>query len=257
MSVGSDGPTRGARVAVVTGAGSGLGRVIARRLLEHGYRVALLGRRADSLAETAEDAAGGAALQLPTDVTDEAAVARAFEAVVDAFGRIDLLVNNAGTFGPAGEADEIAVQAWRDVIDVNLTGTFLCCREAFRIMRDQIPQGGRIINNGSISAQVPRPGQIAYAASKHAVTGLTRSLALDGRRHRIACGQIDIGNATTDMTAGIAQGARQADGSVRPEPTFDPSHVADLVLAMGRLPLDVSVPALTMLATEMPYLGRG
>ena len=205
MSAGSGGPSHEAGVAVVTGAGSGLGRVITRRLLEHGYRVALLGRRADALAETAEEAAAGAALQLPTDVTDEAAVARAFEAVVEAFGRIDLLVNNAGTFGPAGEADEIAVHAWREVIDVNLTGTFLCCREAFRIMRDQTPQGGRIINNGSISAQVPRLGQIAYAASKHAVTGLTRSLALDGRRHRIVCGQIDIGNATTDMTAGIAR----------------------------------------------------
>ncbi|HKX68962.1 MAG TPA: SDR family oxidoreductase [Intrasporangium sp.] len=257
MSAGSGGPSHEAGVAVVTGAGSGLGRVITRRLLEHGYRVALLGRRADALAETAAEAAAGAALQLPTDVTDEAAVARAFEAVVEAFGRIDLLVNNAGTFGPAGEADEIAVHAWREVIDVNLTGTFLCCREAFRIMRDQIPQGGRIINNGSISAQVPRPGQIAYAASKHAVTGLTRSLALDGRRHHIVCGQIDIGNATTDMTAGIARGARQADGSVRPEPTFDPSHVADVVLAMAQLPLDVSVPALTILATDMPYLGRG
>ena len=257
MSAASSGASGNAGVAVVTGAGSGLGRVITRRLLEHGYRVALLGRRAEALAETAEDATPGAALQLPTDVTDEAAVARAFEAVVEGFGRIDLLVNNAGAFGPAGEADEIAVQAWREVIDVNLTGTFLCCREAFRIMRDQTPQGGRMINNGSISAHVPRPGQIAYAASKHAVTGLTRSLALDGRRHRIVCGQIDIGNATTDMTAGIAQGACQADGSVRPEPTFDPSHVADMVLAMARLPLDVSVPALTILATEMPYLGRG
>ena len=149
------------------------------------------------------------------------------------------------------------MHAWREVIDVNLTGTFLCCREAFRIMRDQTPQGGRIINNGSISAQVLAAGPDRLRASKHAVTGLTRSLALDGRRHRIVCGQIDIGNATTDMTAGIAQGARQADGSVRPEPTFDPSHVADVVLAMARLPLDVSVPALTILATEMPYLGRG
>ena len=257
MSAGSGGPSQAGGVAVVTGAGSGLGRAIARRLLEHGFRVALLGRRANALAETAEPAAPGAALQLPTDVTDEAGVARAFEAVVDAFGRIDLLVNNAGTFGPAGEADEIAVAAWREVIEVNLTGTFLCCREAFRIMRDQAPQGGRIINNGSISAQAPRPGQIACTASKHAVTGLTKSLALDGRRHHIVCGQIDIGNATTDMTAGIAHGARQADGSVRPEPTFDPAHVADLVLAMARLPLDVSVPALTILATDMPYLGRG
>lgn len=242
-------------VAVVTGAGSGLGRAITRGLLDAGFHVALLGRSAEALDETVGDRSGS--LVIPTDVTSEGAVATAFAAVVSEWGRVDVLVNNAGTFGPVGEADEISVQDWRETIEVNLTGTFLCCREAFRIMRDQSPQGGRIINNGSISAHVPRPGQVAYAASKHAVTGLTKSLALDGRPHRIVVGQIDIGNAATDMTARFTEGARQADGSVRPEPTFDPAHVAEAVVAMARLPLDVSVPFLTMLATEMPYVGRG
>ena len=244
-----------AGVAVVTGAGSGLGRAITRGLLDAGFHVALLGRRGEALDETVGKRSGS--LVLPTDVTNEGAVASAFAAVVSEWGRVDVLVNNAGTFGPVGEADGISVHDWRDTIEVNLTGTFLCCREAFRIMRDQSPAGGRIINNGSISAQVPRPGQVAYAASKHAVTGLTKSLALDGRRHGIVVGQIDIGNAATDMTAGFTTGARQADGSVRPEPTFDPVHVADAVVAMARLPLDVSVPFLTMLAADMPYLGRG
>ncbi|MGN6754468.1 MAG: SDR family oxidoreductase [Intrasporangium sp.] len=241
--------------AVVTGAGSGLGRVITRGLLDAGFQVALLGRRGEALDETVGDRYGS--LVIPTDVTNDGAVASAFAAVVSEWGRLDLLVNNAGTFGPVGEADAVSVDDWRQTIEVNLTGTFLCCREAFGIMREQSPQGGRIINNGSISAHVPRPGQVAYAASKHAVTGLTKSLALDGRPYRIVVGQIDIGNAATDMTAGFADGARQADGSVRPEPTFDPAHVADAVVAMARLPLDVSVPSLMMLASQMPYAGRG
>jgi NAD(P)-dependent dehydrogenase (short-subunit alcohol dehydrogenase family) len=194
---------------------------------------------------------------LPTDVTDDGQVDEAFGAVRDAWGRLDLLVNNAGTFGPTGEIDEIAVDEWRATVEVNLTGMFLCTRAAVALMKAQDPAGGRIVNNGSISAQVPRPGSVAYTATKHAVTGLTRAVALDGRTHGIAVGQIDIGNAATEMTAGIATGARQADGSVRPEPTFDPAHVAATVVHLAGLPLDVSVPFLTVSATGMPYLGRG
>lgn len=243
------------RVAVVTGAGSGLGRAIARGLFDAGWRVALLGRHGDTLDETVGSRPGS--LVVPTDVTNEGAVASAFATVVSEWRRVDLLVTNAGTFGPVGEADQITVDDWRETLEVNVTGTYLCCREAFRIMRHQAPQGGRIITNGSISVHVPRPGQVAYATSKHAITGLTRSLALDGRRYSISVGQIDIGNAATDMTAGIAAGARQADGSVRPEPTFDPAHVADAVVAMAGLPLEVSVPSMMMIATHMPYAGRG
>jgi NAD(P)-dependent dehydrogenase (short-subunit alcohol dehydrogenase family) len=242
-------------VAVVTGAGSGLGRVVATALLDAGYRVALAGRRRAALEETA----GGrdAALVVPTDVADADSVAGLFAAARDRWGRIDLLVNNAGMFGPSGSVDEIAVADWTATVATNLTGAFLCAREAFAAMRAQLPQGGRIINNGSISAHVPRPGSAAYTATKHAITGLTKSIALDGRPYDIACGQIDIGNAATDMTAGIAVGARQADGSVRPEPTFDPAHVADAVLLMARLPLDANIPFLTITATAMPFLGRG
>jgi NAD(P)-dependent dehydrogenase (short-subunit alcohol dehydrogenase family) len=244
-----------APVAVVTGAGSGLGRAIAQGLLGDGFRVGLLGRRRTALAETA--AGHRDALVLPTDVTSEDEVAAAFAGVVDAWGRVDVLVNNAGTFGPAGEPDELTAAQWREVVDVNLTGAFLCARAAFAQMKRQDPQGGRIIDNGSISAQVPRPASVAYTATKHAVTGLTRSLALDGRPYRIRAGQVDIGNAATEMTAGFAEGARQADGSTRPEPTFDPVHVADAVLQMARLPLDVSVPSMTIVAAGMPYDGRG
>jgi NAD(P)-dependent dehydrogenase (short-subunit alcohol dehydrogenase family) len=242
-------------VAVVTGAGSGLGRVVATALLDEGYRVALAGRRAAALEETA----GGreSALVVPTDVGEADSVASLFAAVRERWGRVDLLVNNAGTFGPSGSVDEIAVADWTSTVAINLTGSFLCAREAFAAMRAQRPQGGRIINNGSISAHVPRPGSAAYTATKHAITGLTKSIALDGRPYGIACGQIDIGNAATDMTAGIAVGARQADGSVRPEPTFDPAHVADAVLLMARLPLDANIPFLTITATTMPFLGRG
>jgi NAD(P)-dependent dehydrogenase (short-subunit alcohol dehydrogenase family) len=252
-------PTDGAAkssVAVVTGAGSGLGRSIAHALLADGFRVALLGRRRAPLEETAAPAPERA-LVVPTDVADEAQVATAFEAVVSAWGRLDVLVNNAGVFGPAGDIDEIGVDEWRRTVDVNLTGAFLCAREAFRIMRHQNPRGGRIINNGSIAAHVPRPRSVAYSATKHAVTGLTRSLALDGRAYDIACSQIDIGNASTEMTAGMAEGALQADGSRRPEPTFEPAHAADAVLRIARLPLEVNVPFTTIMATGMPYLGRG
>jgi NADP-dependent 3-hydroxy acid dehydrogenase YdfG len=244
-----------AGVAVVTGAGSGIGRVVATALLDAGYRVALAGRRRAALEETA--AGRDAALVVPTDVADPRSVAELFGAVRDAWGRVDLLVNNAGTFGPPGSVDEIDVEGWTATVGTNLTGSFLCAREAFATMRAQRPRGGRIINNGSISAHTPRPGSAAYTATKHAITGLTKSIALDGRPYAIACGQIDIGNAATDMTAGIAVGAKQADGSVRPEPTFDPVHVAEAVLLMARLPLDANIPFLTITATAMPFLGRG
>ncbi|ANY10008.1 SDR family oxidoreductase [Pseudonocardia sp. HH130630-07] len=242
-------------VAVVTGAGSGIGAAVAGALLDAGWRVALAGRRAAKL----DGVAAGRADAYPvgTDVTDPESVAALFAAVRDRWGRVDLLVNNAGTFGPAGTVDEIAVEDWNDAVAVNLTGSFLCARAAFAAMREQRPQGGRIINNGSISAHVPRPGSAAYTATKHAITGLTKSLSLDGRAHGIACGQIDIGNAATDMTAGIATGAKQADGTVRPEATFDVAHVAGAVVHMAGLPLTANVQFLTIAATTMPWLGRG
>jgi len=242
-------------VAVVTGAGSGLGRVIAHGLGGAGFSVALLGRTSASLAETAQGLP--AALVLPTDVTDPDSVDAAFAAVVEAWGRVDVLVNNAGTFGPTGDVDDIDVDGWLDTVAVNLTGVFLCARAAFGQMKRQDPRGGRIINIGSISAHAPRPGSAPYTSTKHAITGLTKALALDGRAHDIAVGQIDIGNAATEMTAGIAVGARQADGSMRAEPTFDPRHVAGAVVQMAQLPLGVSVSAMTILATGMPYVGRG
>jgi NADP-dependent 3-hydroxy acid dehydrogenase YdfG len=242
-------------VAVVTGAGSGLGRVVAAALLGAGYRVALAGRRRDALEDTA--AGHAQAFVMPTDVAHAESVAQLFGAVRQTWGRVDLLVNNAGMFGPAGSVDEISVEDWNATVATNLTGSFLCSREAFAAMRAQEPHGGRIINNGSISAHTPRPGSAAYTATKHAITGLTKSLSLDGRPYRIACGQIDIGNAATEMTAGIAVGARQADGSVRPEPTFDPAHVADAVLMMARLPLEANVQFMTIMATGMPFVGRG
>lgn len=252
-----------AGVAVVTGAGSGIGAAVASALLDDGWRVALAGRRAERLDAVAgeraggDDGAGDTALTVPTDVTDPASVEELFAAVRRHWGRVDLLFNNAGTFGPAGTVDEIDVQDWLDTVAVNLTGSFLCARAAFATMRAQQPRGGRIVNNGSISAHVPRPGSAAYTATKHAITGLTRSLSLDGRPFDIACGQIDIGNAATDMTAGVATGARQPDGSVRPEPTFDVAHVADAVRYMADLPLGANVQFLTIAATAMPWLARG
>ena len=246
-----------ARIAVVTGAGSGLGRIIAEALFGAGYRVALAGRRPDALHVTAQSAEHGAALAVPTDVGDAESVAALFRAVRESWGRVDLLVNNAGTFGRPGLPDEIPVDDWRHTVDTNLTGSFLCAREAFAMMRTQVPGGGRIINNGSISAHVPRPGSIAYTATKHAITGLTKSLSLDGRPYGIACGQIDIGNAATKMTTGVSAGTPQADGSLRAEPTFDPRHVADAVLYMAGLPLDANVQFMTLTATTMPFIGRG
>jgi NAD(P)-dependent dehydrogenase (short-subunit alcohol dehydrogenase family) len=243
------------RSVIVTGAGSGIGRATARAFLAQGDRVALIGRRAEALAETA----GGRpnALPLPCDVTDPAQVEAAFDTVTDAFGRLDVLFNNAGTFSRGGPVDEIPVAEWLAVVDVNLTGAFLCARAAFARMRRQDPQGGRIINNGSISAHAPRPGSAPYTATKHAITGLTKSLSLDGRPFDIACGQIDIGNALTDMAAPMTKGVPQADGSVRVEPTMDVEEVARAVLHMASLPLATNVQFMTIMATKMPFVGRG
>ena len=246
-------------VAVVTGAGSGLGRCITRALLSAGWRVAAAGRREQALRESVAPGAWPAesALMVPADVTVPESVAGLFGAVQRRWGRVDLLVNNAGVFGPVGAVDEISLPDWRQVVDTNLTGAFLCAHHAVRMMKAQTPRGGRIINNGSISAHTPRPGTIGYTATKHALTGLTKSISLDGRGFGIACGQIDIGNAATEMTRGMSQGALQADGSVAPEPTFDAQHVADAVLFMAALPLDANVQFLTITATTMPFIGRG
>jgi NAD(P)-dependent dehydrogenase (short-subunit alcohol dehydrogenase family) len=246
-------------VAVVTGAGSGLGRGIALALLGAGWQVALAGRRADALAETSQAWTGPAdsALAVPTDVASPPSVAALFGRVRDRWGRLDLLVNNAGIFGPAAAVDEVDLADWQAVVDVNLTGVFLCAQHAVRMMKAQTPRGGRIINNGSISAHVPRPGSICYTATKHAITGLTKSLSLDGRPFDIACGQIDIGNAATEMTRRMERGVPQADGSLAPEPVFDARYVADAVLYMASLPLDANVQFLTIMATTMPYIGRG
>ncbi|MEO6880625.1 MAG: SDR family oxidoreductase [Mycobacteriaceae bacterium] len=240
----------GGPVAVVTGAGSGIGRAIATALLRAEFRVALLGRHRDTLEATA--AGHRTSLVLPADITVDTEVAAAVEAVVRSWGRLDVLVNNAGTFGPRGAVDEISPDEFRRTLEVNLTGAFLCTHHAVRAMKVQEPRGGRIINNGSISAHVPRPRSVAYTASKHAMTGLTRATALDGREHGITCGQIDVGNARTEMTLDVEAGV---GGTV--EPTFDVVHVADAVLALARLPLGVSVPSMTILATGMPYGGRG
>jgi NAD(P)-dependent dehydrogenase (short-subunit alcohol dehydrogenase family) len=240
-------------IAVVTGAGSGIGRAVARALLDSGWSVAAAGRRADRLAETL---GGGEGIAVPTDVSDPGAVDALFAAARERYGRLDLLFNNAG-IGVTAPVTELSVEDWRRVVDTNLTGAFLCARAAFRTMAAQDPRGGRIVNNGSISAYVPRPHSIAYTATKHAVTGLTRSLSLEGREHDIACGQIDIGNAATDMTERMSAGVLQADGTTAPEPTMDVAHVARAVLYMASLPLDANVQFMTVMATAMPYIGRG
>ncbi len=240
---------------VVTGAGSGIGRATARAFLAAGWRVGLVGRRAAALEETAGDAPG--ALVLPADVTDPEAVDAAFARAAEEWGRLDVLFNNAGGGLSARPIDEISFAEWRAVMAVNVDGMFLCARAAFGQMRRQQPQGGRIINNGSISAHAPRPGAAAYTVSKHAVTGLTRQLALDGRTFGIAAGQIDIGNAATAMTARMAEGVAQADGSIRPEPLMDVADVARSVLHMASMPADANIPFLTVMATDMPFIGRG
>jgi NAD(P)-dependent dehydrogenase (short-subunit alcohol dehydrogenase family) len=247
------------KIAIVTGAGSGIGRACALALLAEGWTVGLLGRRADALQETAS-AAGDAAsrtLALPCNVADDVAVAAAFDTMQQRFGRLDLLFNNAGGGLAAKTPDLVGAAEWRQVVDVNLNGAFYCLSNAFRLMKAQQPMGGRIINNGSISAYTPRPGSIAYTATKHAVSGLTKTAALDGRPYDIAVGQIDIGNAASEMTARMVGGVLQADGSTRPEPRMDLQAVADTFMAMVRLPLSANILFTTVMATKMPYVGRG
>jgi NAD(P)-dependent dehydrogenase (short-subunit alcohol dehydrogenase family) len=245
------------KVAIVTGAGSGIGRAVSLALVRSGWSVTLAGRRANVLEETATLADAGAMLAHPTDVADPESVDALFDAAKARFGRVDLVFNNAGTGAPPTPIEEHSIEHWRRVVDVNLTGAFLCTRAAFRVMKDQDPRGGRIINNGSISAHAPRPRSIAYTATKHAITGLTRSTSLDGRAYDIACGQIDIGNAATDMTRAMAKGVPQPDGSTRVEPTMDVQAVADAVVYMAGLPLSANVQFMTVMATQMPFVGRG
>ena len=250
--------TKQPKIAVVTGAGSGIGRAVATELLRAGWSVALAGRRPARLAETAALVLEGAFVAVRTDVSQPDDVTALFAAAVERFGRVDLLFNNAGTFGPGGVAvEDLPFEAWRHVVDTNLNGAFLCAQAAFRQMKEQEPQGGRIINNGSVSAHTPRPRSVAYTATKHALTGLTKSLSLDGRPYGIAVGQIDIGNAATDMTAAMQTGALQANGEVAPEPVMDVADVARTVRHMAELPLAANVQFATVLATAMPYVGRG
>jgi len=245
------------RIAVITGAGSGIGRAAALALLKDGWSVALAGRRKDALEETAGMAEGGMALAVPTDVTNPDQVAALFADVKAEFGRLDMLFNNAGGNVPATNFGDFTYEMWTSVVAVNLNAMFLCANAAFRMMRDQRPQGGRIINNGSISAHAPRPGSVAYTSTKHAVTGLTKSISLDGRPYDIACGQIDVGNAATPMTAKSVKGQMQAHGQVTPEPRMDVNHVAAQVAFMANLPLESNVQFVTIMATKMPYIGRG
>jgi len=247
------------KVAVVTGAGTGIGKQVAIALVQEGYSVALAGRRREPLEATAAaaDASGAATLIVPTDVSDPASVKALFAATREKFGRLDLLFNNAGVGARPLPLEDLAFDQWKKVIDINLNGPFLCTQEAFRIMKAQHPQGGRIINNGSISAHAPRPNSAPYAASKHGITGLTKATSLDGRKYNIACGQIDIGNAATEMTARMGQGVPQANGSIEAEPTFDSLHVARAVVYMASLPLYANVQFMTVMATKMPFVGRG
>jgi len=244
------------RIAIVTGAGSGIGKASALGLAKAGWTVVLAGRRKDALEATAKAAGNAPTLAVPTDVTDAASIKALFARTKQEFGRLDLLFNNAGT--NAGiPIEDLPFEKWQTVVATNLTGPFLCTQEAFRLMKDQNPRGGRIINNGSISAHAPRPNSVAYTSTKHAITGLTKTAALEGRKYDIAVGQIDIGNALTDMAARMAQGVPQADGSVKPEPLMDVSNVANAVVHMASLPLDANVLFLTVMATKMPFVGRG
>lgn len=247
------------KIALVTGAGSGIGRATALALLKEGYSVVLAGRRREALEQTAADAGADASrtLIVPADVSDPAAVRTLFESTKAAFGRLDLLFNNAGTGAPPVPLEDLTFEQWRRVVDVNLTGPFLCTQEAFKLMKAQSPRGGRIINNGSISAHVPRPNSSPYTATKHAIAGLTKSTALDGRKYDIACGQIDIGNAGTEMTARMKDGVPQASGVMAVEPTMDVENVARAVVYMASLPLDANVLFMTVMATKMPFVGRG
>lgn len=246
------------KVAIITGAGSGIGRSTSLALLENGFTVVLAGRRLESLEQTAAKAADQSRLLLvPTDVTDPASVHNLFIKTKETFDRLDLLFNNAGINTGDVLLEDLDYTEWKAVLDTNLTGAFLCTQEAFKLMKSQQPMGGRIVNNGSISASVPRPNSAAYTATKHAITGLTKATALDGRKYSIACGQIDIGNASTDMTGKMKEGVPQADGSLAVEPTMNVSHVSDAILYMANLPPDANVLSLTVMATNMPFVGRG
>ncbi|MFB3924058.1 MAG: SDR family oxidoreductase [Terriglobia bacterium] len=251
--------SRNAGIALVTGAGSGIGRAVSLALQGAGWPVVLAGRRAERLQETAASArpAGGKTLVIPTDVSQPESIQALFAQIKKSFGRLDLLFNNAGVSSPPVPMEDLTVEQWNTVVAVNLTGAFLCAQEAFRMMKSQQPRGGRIINNGSISAHAPRPNSAPYTATKHAITGLTKCLALDGRKYDIACGQIDIGNAATELSAPMARGVPQANGSVMAEPRFEVEHVADAVLYMASLPLDANVQFMTVMATKMPFVGRG
>jgi NAD(P)-dependent dehydrogenase (short-subunit alcohol dehydrogenase family) len=247
------------KAAIVTGAGTGIGRAVAVALLQNGYRVSLAGRRRERLEQTVAEAgpSGVGALVVPTDVGDPQSVRELFARTREAFGRLDLLFNNAGVGAPGIPLEELSYEQWKAVVDTNLTGAFLCTQEAFKIMKSQDPRGGRIINNGSISAHAPRPNSAPYTATKHAITGLTKSTSLDGRKYDIACGQIDVGNAATELTARMAEGVPQANGSIAVEPLMDVAHVASAVLYMASLPLEANVQFMTVMATKMPFLGRG
>jgi NAD(P)-dependent dehydrogenase (short-subunit alcohol dehydrogenase family) len=248
------------KVAIITGAGTGIGKAVALTFLKDGYRVALAGRRKEPLEQVAADsgAGSGRALAVPTDVADPESVRALFAAVKQAFGRLDVLFNNAGVSSPGSVMlEDLTFEQWKQVVDINLTGSFLCTQQAMKLMKDQNPRGGRIINNGSISAHAPRPNSAPYTATKHAITGLTKSTSLDGRKYDIACGQIDIGNALTEMAARMAKGVPQANGSIAVEPLMDVQHVANAVLHMANLPLETNVQFMTIMATKMPFVGRG
>jgi NAD(P)-dependent dehydrogenase (short-subunit alcohol dehydrogenase family) len=245
------------KVALVTGAGSGVGRAVALTLMKAGYALVLSGRRPEPLQKTAETGKGAKSIVVPTDVGNPASVKALFAKAKESFGRLDLLFNNAGVGAPAIPLEDLTYEQWKAAVDTNLTGAFLCTQEAFRIMKAQTPRGGRIINNGSISAHAPRPFSAPYTATKHGITGLTRSTSLDGRAYDIACGQVDIGNAATEMTERMTKGVPQPNGSMMVEPRIDPQHVADAVLYMASLPLDANVLFLTVMATKMPFVGRG
>ncbi|MDP3798145.1 MAG: SDR family oxidoreductase [Polaromonas sp.] len=245
------------KVAVVTGAGTGIGRAVALALLEAGYRVALVGRRLEPLNEVAKASGTDRALPVPTDVSNPESVAALFARIKDVFGRLDLLFNNAGVNAPGVNIEDLTFEQWQNVVNINLTGSFLCAQGAIRLMKDQVPQGGRIINNGSISAHAPRPNSAPYTSTKHAITGLTKSISLDGRKYNIACGQIDIGNALTELSARMTKGVPQANGEIAVEPMMDAKEVADAVVHMAALPLSTNVQFMTIMATKMPFVGRG